>query len=192
MRKIIDNFILKYATYIMETIKSNEYIVISSYDDVIASDIINFEFMEQINGLSRDRKCVYLNYLDSVNETNTTFSYKIYNNLKSIYLIIDVDFSIGEPVIIACKNIDIMSKIIKFREVFLIDIYDEFKIFNQKIEEFELKNNINPGTLNLTAKVLKNVEQKEKYYTFNIYNDSKLIAKDLSNIYNLDLDKLIG
>ena len=56
------------------------------------------------------------------------------------------------------------------------------------VEQF---NNMNASNLNISAKVVKSKNQK-KVYSFEIYLNDKLIAKEVPNIYSLNIEDLIN
>lgn len=159
----------------------------------ISNDEINITLIEQIHGLSRSRIDVYANYELAVHETNEVYIFQIKMNkanekLETIKFVI---FEKNSPQDILINKYDTLSEVyenIRFRERYLIDIFQEFKLFNMSVEQF---NNMNASNLNISAKVVKSKNQK-KVYSFEIYLNDKLIAKEVPNIYSLNIEDLIN
>lgn len=159
----------------------------------ISNDKINITLIEQIHGLSRSRIDVYANYELAVHETNEVYIFQIKMNkanekLETIKFVI---FEKNSPQDILINKYDTLSEAyenIRFRERYLIDIFQEFKLFNMSVEQF---NNMNASNLNISAKVVKSKNQK-KVYSFEIYLNDKLIAKEVPNIYSLNIEDLIN
>lgn len=160
------------------------------YKDINDNDI-NISLIEEIKGLPRTRKDVYENYRLATEETNNLYIFEVkvkHRNEECSKIVIFEKSSPEDMVIEKFDTLDDAYKSIRFRERYMIDIFQELKLFNLNVKIFENANAIN---IDMCADVVKS-KNKEKYYTFNIYLKDELIAREVPNIYSLDISELVG